>query len=376
MLISPSGRSGSRIRLAFLGISVTLAAIASSSAAVEPAVTPPQSPPSANASAPQAPVAPSSSSMATAPAEPPVQQLAGVVSDAGAMKHLQALQKIADEHGGNRASGTAGYDASVDYVVGVLRGAGFKVSTPTYEADHGWHRGRASGPQRNVIAQTNTGEPGHVVMIGAHLDSVEGGPGIVDDGSGVASLLEIATQLGAKPSVQNTVQFAFFGGEENGAEGSTGYVEGLSTADRKKIKLYLNVDMVASPNGGYFVQGGKGRDEEAAGPAGSATIGQVLADQLAKTGVTSPEIIEFVGDDESPFIEAGIPVGGAENGDAGEKTAKQAKAWGGQAGEVYDHCYHQACDTVDNVNRDVLDHYLRALAGTLAHFATSTDELR
>ena len=93
-------------------------------------------------------------------------------------------------------------------------------------------------------------------MIGAHLDSVEDGPGIVDNGSGVATLLEIATQLGADPSVQNTVRFAFFGDEENGAEGSTGYVEGLSAEDRKKIKLYLNVDMVASPNGGYFVQGG------------------------------------------------------------------------------------------------------------------------
>ena len=379
MLRSTSELPGSRIRLAFLGISITLATIACSPAAVEPAAATPQAPPSSNATAPQAPMPPPSapsSSNTSAPQGQSVQQLAGEVSDAGAFKHLQALQKIADEHGGNRASGTPGYDASVDYVVGVLRRDGFKVSTPSYEADHGWHRRRASGPQRNVIAQTNTGDPGHVVMIGAHLDSVEDGPGIVDDGSGVASLLEIATQLGADPSVQNTVRFAFFGGEENGAEGSTGYVEGLSAADRKKIKLYLNVDMVASPNGGYLVQGGKGRDEETAGPAGSATIGQVLADQLAKTGVTSPEIIEFVGDDESAFIEAGIPVGGAENGDAEEKTAKQAKAWGGQAGEVYDHCYHQACDTIDNVNRDVLDHYLRALAGTLAHFATSTDELR
>jgi len=101
----------------------------------------------------------------------------------------------------------------------------------------------------------------------------------------------------------------------------------------------------------------------------------VLADQLAKTGVTA-EIIEFVGDDESPFIDAGIPVGGAESGDEEEKTAKQAKAWGGQAGEPYDPCYHEACDRVDNVNRDVLDHYMRAIAGTLAHFATSTAELR
>jgi aminopeptidase S len=175
--------------------------------------------------------------------------------------------------------------------------------------------------------------------------------------------------------VQNMVRFAFFDAEETGIQGSTGYVESLSAADRSKIKLYLNVDMVASPNGGYLVQGGKGNDEETAGPPGSATIGKVLADQLTKTGVANPEIIEFVGDDEAPFVSAGIPVGGAENGDAEEKTRRQAKAWGGQAGEVYDRCYHQACDTIDNVNREVLNHYMRALAGTVAHFAESIDGL-
>jgi aminopeptidase S len=257
----------------------------------------------------------------------------------------------------------------------VLRRAGFQVSTPTYEVS-GDDDEDASGPGRNVIAQTRTGDPGRVVMIGAHLDSVPEGPGIVDNGSGVATLLEIATRLGAEPSVQNKVRFAFFDQEETGRQGPTSYVESLSAADRKKIELYLNVDMVASPNAGYFVQGGEGDDEETAGPAGSATIGKVFADQLAKSGVTSPEIIEFVGDDESPFIEAGIPVGGAENGDAEEKTAKQAKAWGGRAGQVYDRCYHESCDTIDNVNREVLNHYLRALAGTLAHFAESADELR
>ncbi len=188
--------------------------------------------------------------------------------------------------------------------------------------------------------------------------------------------LSVATQLSANPSVQNTVRFAVFGGEENGAEGSNGYVRGLSNEDRKKIKLYLNVDMVASKNGGYFVQGGKGRGTDESGPPGSATIARVLADQLVKAGVAKPEIIEFVGDDESAFIDAGIPVGGAENGDAERKTTGQAKAWGGQARERYDPCYHQACDRVDNVNRDVLNHYMRALAGTLAYFATSTSELR
>jgi aminopeptidase S len=343
-----------------MGIPVVLAVAACGSGAVE-------------TSPPVASVPDSSVTMSSSPL---VRQLAGAVTDGGALEHLQALQKIADANGGNRAVGTSGYNASVDYVVGVLRGAGFQVSTSTYQTSGDDEDGFGPGSDRNVVAQTRTGDPGRVVMIGAHLDSVPDGPGIVDNGSGVASLLEIATRLGPDPSVQNSVQFAFFGNEEAGVRGSTGYVDGLSDDDRQKIQMYLNVDMVASPNAGYFVQGGKGGDSQTAGPDGSATIAQVLAAQLARAGVTAPEIVEFAGDDESPFIEAGIPVGGAENGDAEEKTAGQANAWGGQAGQPYDRCYHQACDRIDNVNREVLSNYLRALAGTLAHFATSTNELR
>jgi aminopeptidase S len=300
-------------------------------------------------------------------------KLASEVSDAGAMAHLQALQKIADEHGGNRAAGTAGFEATVDYATDVLRGAGFAVSTPTYAVDD--DEDVRPGTGRNVIAQTRTGDPDHVVMIGAHLDSVPAGPGIVDDGSGVASLLEIATRLGSSPELKNAVRFGLFGNEETGSQGATSYVQSLSAADRRKVALYLNVDMVASPNAGYFAQGGKGDDVKSAGPTGSATVGRELADQLASTGV-QPEVIEFVGDDESPFIDAGIPVGGAENGDRKRKSAEQARIWGGQAGQRYDRCYHTACDRIDNVNQDVLDHYLRAIAGTLAHFATSTHDLQ
>jgi len=197
-------------------------------------------------------------SSVTISSAPLVRQLASAVTDSEALEHLQALQKIADENGGNRAVGTPGYDASVDYVVGVLRGAGFEVNTPTYQKSGDDEDGFPPGTDRNVVAQTRTGDSGRVVMIGAHLDSVPEGPGIVDNGSGVASLLEIATRLGPDPSVQTSVRFAFFGNEEAGALGSTGYVEGLSDGDRQKIQMYLNVDMVASPNAGYFVQGGKG----------------------------------------------------------------------------------------------------------------------
>ena len=304
---------------------------------------------------------------------PLAQQLTGEVSDSGAFVHLQALQKVADENGGNRASPSPGYEASVEYVVGVLRAAGYDVTTPTYQSEQ--RGGNPAVTLRNVVAQTRTGDPGRVVMIGAHLDSVRAGPGIVDDGSGVATLLEIASRLGASPPVRNAVRFAFFGSEETGSQGSSGYVDSLSAEERRKILLYLNVDMVASPNAGYFAQGGTGDDRSSAGPPGSATVGQVLADRIAKTGVT-PERIEFVGDDESPFIDAGIPVGGAENGDRKKKTEAQARAWGGQAGQPYDPCYHTACDRIENVNRLVLNHYLHAIAGTVATFAASADTLR
>ena len=335
-------------------------------------------------------VAPSTARTSAQPssAQETAERPASQVTEPGAFVHLEALQRIADENGGNRAAGSAGYEASVEYVVSTLRADGYDVSTPMYDGSDG-----RDGPDvalRNVIAQTNSGDPESIVMIGAHLDSVEEGPGIVDDGSGVAVLLEIAHQLGADckcspgeagtspcgeqcASIRNGVRFAFFGSEEDGAVGSRGYVNSLSADERRKIRLYLNVDMVASPNAGYFVQGGQGDDESASGPPGSAAVARVLADQLTSTGVT-PEIIEFVGDDEAPFVEAGIPAAGAENGDRKEKTEDQALAWGGQAGEVYDECYHRACDRLDNVNRVVLDHHLRAIAGTVAHFANSTEE--
>lgn len=318
-----------------------------------------------------------STSSGSPPAAPsvgssPPQGSTSPANDTVVFGHLEAFQKIADENGGNRASPSPGYDASVDYVVGALRGSGYDVSTPTYDGSGNNSDEDAPVAIRNVIAQTRTGDPNEVVVIGAHLDSVTEGPGIVDNGSGVAALLKIAADLGASPQVQNTVRFAFFGSEEEGAQGSTGYVENLSADERRTVMLYLNVDMIASPNGGYFVQGGKGSDESASGPAGSATVARVLADELGRTGVTA-ETIEFVGDDETPFIAAGIPSGGAENGDSKTKSQEQARAWGGQPGAVFDPCYHQACDNLDNVNREVISHYLPALAGTVAHFATSSE---
>ncbi|MGH8573497.1 MAG: M28 family peptidase, partial [Gammaproteobacteria bacterium] len=172
-----------------------------------------------------------------APSGPPPhnslqQRLVANATGVGAFTHLEVLQRIADQNGGNRASPGPGYDASVDYVAGILRNAGYEVSTPTFVVD--------DIKVRNVLAQNRTGSSERVVMAGAHLDSVRAGPGINDNGSGAAALLEIAVQLGGSPPIGNAVRFAWWGSEEEGLIGSTHYVKSLTDDDRDRIALYLN----------------------------------------------------------------------------------------------------------------------------------------
>jgi Zn-dependent M28 family amino/carboxypeptidase len=85
-----------------------------------------------------------------------------------------------------------------------------------------------------------------LVSVAAH-DSVTEGPGINDDGSGSAALLETALLM-ANLNPPNTLRFAWWAGEEQGLLGSNDYVAGLSQAERDRIALYMNYDMIGSPN--------------------------------------------------------------------------------------------------------------------------------
>jgi Zn-dependent M28 family amino/carboxypeptidase len=438
------------------------------------------------------------SSMAPAALLP--DRLASDVGAAQATQHLVALQRIADEHDGNRAVGTAGYEASVDYVAATLQRAGFEVQTPTFDYDEEVVRARrltvgevvvrvdqlrrsadtatggVSGPLvvlrgdnargcagsdvaglptngavllvrrggctfqtkvdraaaagavavvvvndadqplrgatlgsasdlpvggisrsdgdtlagragqaatldvrtdvetrtvRNVLAQTRTGRTDAVVVAGGHLDSVPAGPGINDNGSGTAGLLEVALRLGSAPDVADAVRFAWWGAEEVGLVGSSAYVDGLSSGERRDIALYLNVDMIASPNPGYFVYDGddSAREGADAGPPGSAGIERTLTGYLSAHGVPS-EPTDFDGrSDYGPFVRAGIPAGGLFSGAEEKKSARQASLWGGEAGASFDPCYHRACDTLDNLDQGAFEHHLDALAWTIGSYA-------
>ncbi|RVW01659.1 M20/M25/M40 family metallo-hydrolase [Rhodococcus spongiicola] len=228
---------------------------------------------------------------------------------------------------------------------------------------------------RSVIAQTKSGASDDVVMAGAHLDSVPAGPGINDDGSGVAALLETARQLGAEPNVTNAVRFAFWGAEEVGLVGSKAYVEGLDDEARADIALYLNFDMVGSDNAGYLVYDGDDSDEvgRGPGPEGSAGIERTLASILLQLGV-SPDGTDFDGrSDYGPFIAAGIPAGGLTTGADGVKTAAQASKWGGEPDALFDPNYHTERDTLANVDRQALELNAEAIGYAVGHYAQSID---
>jgi Zn-dependent M28 family amino/carboxypeptidase len=227
----------------------------------------------------------------------------------------------------------------------------------------------------NVIAELPGDNPNNVVMAGAHLDSVEVGPGINDNGSGSAALLETALLI-AKLKPQNTLRFAWWGAEELGLVGSTAYVAGLSQAERDRIALYMNYDMVGSPNHVFFVYDGDNSDGVGApaGPPGSAAIEDVYEAYYTSRGLPYKGT-DFSGrSDYGPFIATGvdIPSGGLFTGAEGIKTAEEATLWGGTAGQQYDPCYHLACDTFGNVNLTALDVNSDLIAYAQLTFAYST----
>ncbi|MFD4240414.1 M28 family peptidase [Streptomyces sp. NPDC058525] len=259
------------------------------------------------------------------------------ISVANVRAHLAQLNTIATQNGGHRRAGSAGYTQSLAYVKGKLTAAGYTVteqncSTCTY-------------PSNNLIADWPGGPADQTVMFGAHLDGVAAGPGINDNGSGSATLLENALALAQQnPTMTKHVRFAWWTDEEQGLNGSEFYVNQLTAAQRSAIKGYYNFDMVGSTNGGYFVSN-----------LNSATAAPLKA-YWTSLNLAPEENTEGQGrSDDYSFQQAGIPTSGYAAGASARKTSAQAAKWGGTANAAYDPCYHSSCDTTNNINATVLD---------------------
>jgi Zn-dependent M28 family amino/carboxypeptidase len=226
----------------------------------------------------------------------------------------------------------------------------------------------------NVFAETRNGNDDNVVMVGGHLDSVPEGPGINDNGSGSAAILDVAEAM-QKFKPTNTVRFALWGAEEQGLLGSDFYIDNLPQAERDKIALYLNFDMIGSSNYVRFVYDGDGSAFNIPGPPGSAEIEALFTGFYSDRGLAS-EPTAFDGrSDYGPFIAVGIPAGGLFTGAEGIKTPAQQAVYGGTVGQQFDPCYHEPCDTFENVSEQVLDLNADAVAFATMTYANSTASL-
>jgi Zn-dependent M28 family amino/carboxypeptidase len=157
------------------------------------------------------------------------------------------------------------------------------------------------------------------------------------------------------------VRFAFWGAEERGLIGSRHHVEALSDEEHRRIALYINLDMVGSPNFTRYVQGPAATDD---GPA--AVARRELMAEFRERGLNIEDRTGTrFGSDDSSFSQKGIPTVGLYTGASGAKSEKQASLFGGTAGRPFDPCYHQACDTTENIDRNVLEQNTQALVRAL-----------
>ncbi|WP_211293700.1 proprotein convertase P-domain-containing protein [Lentzea kentuckyensis] len=277
--------------------------------------------------------------------------------DVAAVKaHLTQFNTIATQNGGNRRSTSAGYRASVAYVKDKLTTAGYSVTEQACTS------GCTTGAGPNVIAEWPGGDANNVYMFGAHLDSVSAGPGINDNGSGSASLLETALVLArTNPAMVNKVRFAWWTDEEQGLLGSRFYVSQLPTAERQKIKTYHNFDMIASVNGGYFINNI------------NSPQSRHMKAYWDSLGLRPEENTEGRNrSDDASFTNASIPASGYAMGASATKTSAQATKWDGTAGTAFDPCYHRACDTTANISDTHLNRAVDGIAYTLWMSAVGT----
>ncbi|MBV9970798.1 MAG: M20/M25/M40 family metallo-hydrolase, partial [Xanthobacteraceae bacterium] len=216
---------------------------------------------------------------------------------------------------------------------------------------------------RNVLTEPDVRGTGPLIVVGAHLDSVPEGPGINDNGSGAAAVLEAALALAeAFRRPPGDVQFAFWGAEERGLVGSRHHVGTLSEEERRRIGVYINLDMIGSPNPARFIQ----RSADADSPLAGSVRQKLLAEFQDRSVPVEERAGGRTGTDDAAFFQKGIPTVGLHTGAGARKSQAQADLFGGAAGKPFDPCYHKACDTTANIDREALEQNARALVRVLA----------
>ncbi|CAF1165161.1 unnamed protein product [Adineta steineri] len=245
-------------------------------------------------------------------------------------------------------------------------------------------------PVGNICADTPTGDATQTIVIGSHSDSVPAGPGINDNGSGSAANLGLAIalarlfQTSTYPQYKYRVRFCWWGAEEVGLLGSDFHVKQADNATTvgERLQDYLinlNYDMLGSPN--YIFGIYDGRTANANTPP-QALPGSNKITALFRSWFEQQKLpwdyTDFSGrSDYGPFLAKGIVAGGLFSGADERKSFEQrdrydqmlGQGMGGVAGAIQDPCYHQACDSIQNINVFAYEKMVQAAAYTLEYLA-------
>ena len=247
----------------------------------------------------------------------------------------------------------------------------------------------------NVCGDTPVGDPTSVVLVGGHSDGVVRGPGTNDDGSGSVSTLVLAialTKLMANTSINyqpvNMVKFCWFGGEEAGLLGSNEVVRVGVEQDRnpsarvgtraRDWAIMVDLDMLGSMNFQNWVY-----DANVYIPPptpirahnGSKILSNLFFEYFDQNNLPRDSETFDGRSDYGPFLVAGVPAGGVCAGADKRKTEAQRQryqamtGWGGVTGAICDQCYHQACDTIENIHWGVFTNQTQSAAYVMEKLA-------
>jgi hypothetical protein len=122
-------------------------------------------------------------------------------------------------------------------VIAAFRGMGYQVRV---QQGSGCQDGGLCASVQNVVAELPGHEPGAALLVAAHSDSVDAGPGVSDDLAGVTAILEVARILKAGPQLRNSVLFLIDEGEEGGLLGAREFAE--SSPDAARVKAMVNLE--------------------------------------------------------------------------------------------------------------------------------------
>ena len=155
------------------------------------------------------------------------------------------------------------------------------------------------------------GSSGRIIVIGGHIDSsAPDVPGANDDGSGAACVIELARVLG-KRELRSTIVFACFGGEEEGLQGSTWFVDHFPQLD--SVDLMLQIDMAdgasyfeLDPDAAFQVSAPRWLPE-AAQEIYNAQRNDGDLRYLTHMATLNSSTPGGTGSDHMPFLEKGIP---------------------------------------------------------------------